>query len=537
MASSTVLAAKRKDKGSGSSDSDISSPEGKKLCQNSPKSDSISVEAFTDESATARNMEKITTQLEAILSRLDSVETKLGKLEGLFERLENVEVAVSKNRTELDHVNEKTKVIQSNVAEIEKGIVFANSQIEDLKEKDDENTRKIKELEDKLLYQEVYSRRENVRFFGIPEATQDQENTAEVLHKFFRDELNIPDSDEIEFQRVHRLGKRVQGQTRPIIARFLRFQERGCIFKSVRELGEAADTDVKVYADFPEEIRRRRKLQWPKMKKAREEDSLNFFLENPEIPKLTADDAQICEGKFTVAECFKSLQLFKNNKSPGEDGLTVEFYVAFWNIVGNLMVESLNYSYDHGELSSSQKRAIITLIEKKDKDRRVISNWRPISLINVDVKIGSKAIAKRLEAVLPNIIHHNQSAYVKDRTICDAFNPPHNRLNTEFFKIKPTLRELTSQHPYAEAFIGKPHVFTVDINNLTLVEETIKEILNTEVKPYLPLEWTPKGMLERVNAFTEYYVTYANHPTLLISTVRMIWKSKYFMYNVYFSLE
>ena len=68
------------------------------------------------------------------------------------------------------------------------------------------------------------------------------------------------------------------------------------------------------------------------------------------------------------------------------------------------IVESLNYSYDNGELSSSQKRAIITLIEKKDKDRRNISNWRPISLINVDVKIGSKVIAKRLEAVLPYII-------------------------------------------------------------------------------------------------------------------------------------
>ena len=128
MAGSIVLAAKRKDRGSGSSESDISSPEGKKIGQNSPTSDSISVEAFTDESATARNMEKITTQLEAILSRLDGVETKLGKLEGLFERLKNVEAAVSKNCTELNLVNEKTKVIQSNVEEIEKGIVFANSQ-------------------------------------------------------------------------------------------------------------------------------------------------------------------------------------------------------------------------------------------------------------------------------------------------------------------------------------------------------------------------------------------------------------------------
>ena len=85
----------------------------------------------------------------------------------------------------------------------------------------------------------------------------------------------------------------------------------------------------------------------------------------------------------------------------------MEFYKAFWQVVGKIMVDSLNYSYDHGELPNSQKKAIITLIEEKDKDKRNLSNWRPISLINVDVKIGSKAIAKRLETVLPNIIHYN----------------------------------------------------------------------------------------------------------------------------------
>ena len=73
-------------------------------------------------------------------------------------------------------------------------------------------------------------------------------------------------------------------------------------------------------------------------------------------------------------------------------------------------MDSLNCSFDKGESSSSQKQAIITLI----------SNWRPISLINVDVKIGSKAIALRLQTILPKIIPHNQHAYVKGRTINDA---------------------------------------------------------------------------------------------------------------------
>ena len=76
-----------------------------------------------------------------------------------------------------------------------------------------------------------------------------------------------------------------------------------------------------------------------------------------------------------------------------QEGLTDEFYRPFWHILGNLMIDSLNYSYDYGELSNSQKEAIITLIEKKDKDKRDLSNWRPIALINVDVKIGSKATA------------------------------------------------------------------------------------------------------------------------------------------------
>ena len=99
-----------------------------------------------------------------------------------------------------------------------------------------------------------------------------------------------------------------------------------------------------------------------------------------------------CEGKLRVKECFDCLQSFENCKSPGEDGLTAEFCKTFWNSVGHLLVDSLNYSYDHGELSNTQKQAIIKLIEKKGKDKRYIGNWRPISLINVDAKIGSKVI-------------------------------------------------------------------------------------------------------------------------------------------------
>ena len=99
-------------------------------------------------------------------------------------------------------------------------------------------------------------------------------------------------------------------------------------------------------------------------------------------------------------------------------------------------MHSLNCSYDYDELSNSQKQAIITPLEKKDKDKRKISNWKPISLINVDTKIGSKAIALRLQVILPSIIHYNQSAYVKRRTVFDAIRTIDDVLEyTERYKI------------------------------------------------------------------------------------------------------
>ena len=81
-----------------------------------------------------------------------------------------------------------------------------------------------------------------------------------------------------------------------------------------------------------------------------------------------------CEGKLTYAECFNVLSLFKNNKSPGNDGLSVEFYKVFWPEIGRNLVDSLNCSYRHGELSTTQKEAVITLIEKKNRDKRLIKN-------------------------------------------------------------------------------------------------------------------------------------------------------------------
>ena len=79
--------------------------------------------------------------------------------------------------------------------------------------------------------------------------------------------------------------------------------------------------------------------------------------------------------------------------------------------------DSIISGIEKGELSIEQKRGVLTLIPKKDKDIRRLKNWRPISLLNSDYKIFAKLLASRLQKVLPAIISSEQSGYLKGRFI------------------------------------------------------------------------------------------------------------------------
>ncbi|XP_066442491.1 alpha-1,6-mannosylglycoprotein 6-beta-N-acetylglucosaminyltransferase B [Eleutherodactylus coqui] len=84
------------------------------------------------------------------------------------------------------------------------------------------------------------------------------------------------------------------------------------------------------------------------------------------------------------------------------------------------------------------------------------------------------------------------------------FNSPHSSLNHEFFRGKPTSREVSSQHPYMEMTIGRPHVLTVDYNDTREFEAAIKAIMRSKIEPYLPYEFTSEGMLQRLHAYIQH---------------------------------
>ena len=81
------------------------------------------------------------------------------------------------------------------------------------------------------------------------------------------------------------------------------------------------------------------------------------------------------------------------------------------------MVSSFNAAFDIGEMSVSQRRGVITLLPKEDSNLLLLSNCRPITLLKTDIKIASKDIAKRIERVLPSIIHPDQPGFMKGRYI------------------------------------------------------------------------------------------------------------------------
>ena len=115
------------------------------------------------------------------------------------------------------------------------------------------------------------------------------------------------------------------------------------------------------------------------------------------MPQLNADEKDSLEHDFTLKEAVSS---FSDNKTPSEDGFTKE---SFYDLIRRDLLNSYNAAFQGGSLSISQRRGIIiTLIPKADGDLSELSNWRLISLLNIDYKILTKAFAKRIEKYLPN---------------------------------------------------------------------------------------------------------------------------------------
>ena len=138
-----------------------------------------------------------------------------------------------------------------------------NSEVEGLKVEKEKLCSEIERLKEKIRCMEVYQRRENLRFHGIPEAAE--EDTGEMSYKFFENNLKIERARDIEFQRIQRVGKKKAGQNRPIIARFLLFHDRQLVYR--RAMVEKNTLEASVSEDLPKEFEKQERSCGPNLDK------------------------------------------------------------------------------------------------------------------------------------------------------------------------------------------------------------------------------------------------------------------------------
>ena len=134
--------------------------------------------------------------------------------------------------------------------------------------------------------------------------------------------------------------------------------------------------------------------------------------------QITPQQKTNLDKVITKEELEKAIGKLQKNKTPGPDGIPAEFYQTHWVAIDDLYLDFINAVKDTA-FPKQKNTSITTLFYKRKGEIYLLANYRPIALINVDVKILTKLLSMRLKFVLPTIIHESQTA-VYGRQIGDS---------------------------------------------------------------------------------------------------------------------
>ena len=144
-------------------------------------------------------------------------------------------------------------------------------------------------------------------------------------------------------------------------------------------------------------------------------NSASFFMN--QIRKCIGDEEnEFLNQDIKLEELEYVLHNSKKKKSPGRDGLTIEFYLQFWSIIKATILELFQFMFKNKQTCKTQKRGNIILIPK-NKNPIQVKDYRPITLLNVDLKLYTRIFANRLRQIIHKCLHPSQSGVVPGKSV------------------------------------------------------------------------------------------------------------------------
>lgn len=154
--------------------------------------------------------------------------------------------------------------------------------------------------------------------------------------------------------------------------------------------------------------------------------------------RLSLESKTSLEAPITLGELERAMKEMALENAPGPDGVILEFYQCYWDIIGKDFHEMILSSINCGQLPIGTTRGMIALLHKGG-DRQDLSNWRPITLLNLSYKIFAKALQLRLQPILMEIINPEQSAFLPLRFILDNLSLTQETMAWAGFSCQPLL--------------------------------------------------------------------------------------------------
>lgn len=174
--------------------------------------------------------------------------------------------------------------------------------------------------------------------------------------------------------------------------------------------------------------------------------------------QLTRKQRRDIDSDITLMELETAIKDMNQNKSPGPDGIPVEFYLQFIEEIGPKLLIVLNHIYTSNTQPLSHTIGYIKLIFKRGI-KELLRNWRGITLLNVDHKILTKIISNRVRQVLPDIIDVDQTCGIPGRMIFDNHYLIRDIIDHAQVKKTPTW---IISYDFKNAFDTVNHTYLID---------------------------------------------------------------------------